>query len=98
MPVAMAISEAIGGIPTVTAVLVMLTGILGAIMVTPLINLLRIRDYAARGFAAGIASHGMGTARAFEVSELAGTFAGLGLALNALLTTILVPLMVSLWR
>ncbi len=97
-PIAMAISEGIGGLPTLTAVLVMLTGVLGAVLVTPLMNLLRIRDYGARGFAAGLAAHGLGTARAFQVNELAGTFAGLGLALNGLITAILVPLLVSLWR
>lgn len=97
-PIAMAISEAIGGIPTLTAVLVLMTGITGGIIVTPLMNLLRIRDFAARGFAAGLAAHGIGTARAFQVSDLAGTFAGLGLALNGLMTAILLPLLVSLWR
>jgi predicted murein hydrolase (TIGR00659 family) len=97
-PIAMAISEAIGGLPALTAVLVMLTGITGAIMVTPLMNLLRIKDYAARGFAAGVASHGMGTARAFQVSELAGSFAGLGLALNGLITAIVVPILFKLFR
>ena len=97
-PIAMAISEGIGGLPTLTAVLVLLTGVLGAILVTPVMNLLRVRDYGARGFAAGIAAHGLGTARAFQVNELAGTFAGLGLALNGLITAILVPLLVSLWR
>ena len=54
-------------------------------------NALGLRDYAARGFAAGVASHGIGTARAFQVSELAGTFAGLGLALNGLVTSVLAP-------
>jgi predicted murein hydrolase (TIGR00659 family) len=98
MPIAMAVSEAIGGLPTLTAVLVMLTGIVGAVAVTPLMNGLRIKDEAARGFAAGVASHGLGTARAFQVSQLAGTFAGLGLALNGLITAILVPLLASLWR
>ena len=96
-PIAMAIAEQIGGVPGLTAVLVILTGITGAITVTPLMNALGLRDYAARGFAAGVASHGIGTARAFQVSELAGTFAGLGLALNGLVTAILAPSMVHLW-
>jgi len=97
-PIAMAISEQIGGIPTLTAVLVILTGIVGAIMVTPLMNALSLRDYAARGFAAGVASHGIGTARAFQVNELAGTFAGMGLALNGLVTAVLAPALIHLWR
>ena len=88
-PIAMALTEPIGGIPALAAVLVVLTGILGAVIVTPLMNLLRIRDYAARGFAAGIASHGLGTARAFQVSEEAGTFAGIAMGLNGALTALI---------
>lgn len=87
-PIAMALTESLGGIPALAAVLVVLTGIFGAVIVTPLMNLLRIRDYAARGFAAGIASHGIGTARAFQVSEEAGTFAGIAMGLNGALTAI----------
>ena len=97
-PIAMGISEALGGLPTLTAVLVVLTGVIGAMTVTPLMNALRIRDYAARGFAVGLASHGIGTARAFQVNELAGTFAGIAMGLNAFLTAILVPLLVGLVR
>jgi putative effector of murein hydrolase len=66
------------------------------VIVTPLLNLGRVRDPRARGFAAGIAAHGIGTARAFQVSELAGTFAGTAMALNGLLTALLVPAMQAL--
>ena len=93
-PVAMGISEKLGGEPSMTAVLVILTGVLGAVIVTPLMNALRIRDYAARGFAVGLASHGIGTARAFVVDPLAGTFAGIAMGLNAILTSILTPILV----
>lgn len=92
-PIAMGISERVGGLPSLTAVLVILTGIIGAMTATPLFNLLRIRDYRARGFAIGIASHGIGTARAFQVNQIAGTFAGIGMGLNGLITAILVPLL-----
>ena len=91
--VAMGISARLGGDPGLTAVLVILTGILGAIIVTPLLNALRITDKRARGFAAGLAAHGIGTARAFQVDPLAGAFAGIAMGLNALLTAILVPLL-----
>jgi predicted murein hydrolase (TIGR00659 family) len=91
--VAMGISGRLGGDPALTAVLVILTGILGAIIVTPLLNRLRIADKRARGFAAGLAAHGIGTARAFQVDPLAGTFAGIAMGLNALLTAVLVPLL-----
>ena len=97
-PIAMGIASELGGIPTLTAVLVIFTGVLGAVMVTPLMNALRIRDYAARGFAAGVGAHGIGTARAFQVSELAGTFAGLAMALNGILTALIVPLAIHFFR
>lgn len=94
--IAMAISESLGGIPSLTAALVIATGIIGAVMVTPLMNALGIRDFAARGFAVGLASHGIGTARAFTVSSVAGTFAGIAMGLNAIVTAILVPLLLLL--
>lgn len=88
-PIAMALSSTLGGIPPLAAVLVVLTGIFGAVIVTPLMNALRITDYAARGFAVGVASHGIGTARAFQVSEEAGVFAGIAMGLNGALTALL---------
>ncbi len=95
--IAMAVSQSLGGIPSLTAALVIVTGIIGAIMVTPLMNALGIRDYAARGFAVGLASHGIGTARAFSVNTVAGTFAGIAMGLNAVVTALLVPLLLRLF-
>ena len=92
-PVAMGIAEKIGGLPALTAVLVIGTGILGATMATPLLNALRLSDHAARGLAVGIAAHGIGTARAFQVSEVAGTFAGIGMAASTVVASFLVPLL-----
>ena len=89
--VAMAVSETLGGAPPLTAVLVIATGILGAIVVTPLMNALKIHDYAARGFAVGLASHGIGTARAFAVDPVAGVFAGVAMGLNAVVTPAIIP-------
>lgn len=97
-PIAMGIAEQLGGIPSLTAVLVILTGILGAVLVTPLLNLLGVRDWRARGFATGVAAHGIGTARAFQVNELAGTFAGIALGLNGLATALLAPAIAALFR
>jgi predicted murein hydrolase (TIGR00659 family) len=93
--VAMGISESLHADPSLTAVSVVLTGIMGAITVTPLMNLTGITDYRARGFAVGIAAHGIGTARAFQVDEVAGVFAGIAMSLNALVTSLLVPLAVT---
>jgi predicted murein hydrolase (TIGR00659 family) len=97
-PIAMAISEHAGGLPSLTAAFVIATGICGAVVQTPLLNLLGLRDYRARGFAAGMSAHGLGTARAFEVDEVAGTFAGLALALNGLASSLLVPLLLRWLR
>jgi len=94
--VAMGISESLHADPSLTAVAVILTGIMGAIAVTPLMNRMKITDYRARGFAVGIAAHGIGTARAFQVDEVAGVFAGIAMSLNALVTSLLVPLAVTI--
>jgi len=93
-PIAMGIVEKVGGLPSLTAVLVVSTGIIGAVSATYVLDAMRIADDAVRGFAVGVAAHGIGTARAFQRSEEAGAFAGLGMALNGLLTAVLFPLLV----
>jgi predicted murein hydrolase (TIGR00659 family) len=90
--IAMGIAREIGGEPSLTATLVIATGILGAVMVTPLMVVLGFTDWRARGFAAGLAAHGIGTARAFQVNPVAGAFAGIAMGLNGLVTAALVPL------
>lgn len=94
--VSMAIAAQIGGIPAVTAVLTVLTGISGALIGGYVLNAMRISDPAARGFGMGLASHGIATARAFQESETAGTFSGLAMALNAVATALLTPLLIRL--
>ncbi|MDX9884414.1 LrgB family protein [Thauera sp.] len=90
-PIAMGVAERIGGLPSLTAVLVISTGIIGAVFARSINRWLRIDDHAVRGFAIGIASHGIGTARAFQVSEQAGAFAALAMGLNGLLTAVSLP-------
>lgn len=94
-PIAMGISELTGGLPSLTAVLVILTGILGAAIGTTVLKLVRVRDPRAEGFALGLASHGMGTARAMELGETQGAFAGLAMGLNGLLTAVALPLILA---
>ncbi|PVX30230.1 LrgB family protein [Sphingomonas pokkalii] len=91
-PVAMALAAQLGGIPALAAVVVLIAGVFGAMIATPLLDALRLRDYRVRGFAAGVAAHGFGTARAFQVTEIGGTFAGIGMALNAAMTALLLTL------
>lgn len=91
-PIAMGVAERIGGLPSLTAVLVISTGIIGAVFGRSLYQRLHvIQDHAVRGFAIGIASHGIGTARAFQVSEQAGAFAALAMGLNGLITALSLP-------
>ena len=94
-PIAMGVAERIGGIPSLTAVLVIVTGILGAVGGRYVFDALRVRDPAIRGFAIGVASHGIGTARAFQVSEQSGAFAALAMGLNGALTALLLPFFAS---
>ena len=96
-PIAMGVAEKLGGLPSLTAVLVVTTGVLGAVLARGTLNLLRIHDHAVRGFAVGLAAHGIGTARAFQVSEKMGAFAGLAMGLNGLLTAFLFPVLLGLW-
>ncbi len=92
-PVAMGVSEQLGGVPSLTAVFTILTGITGAVCGGAVLNFVRVRDRRARGLAVGVVAHGIGTARKMQVHPTSGAFAGLGLALNAITTSVLVPLL-----
>jgi len=91
-PVAMGIAERIGGVPALSAVFAVLTGMVGALSAKYLFNGLGIASYAVRGFALGTSSHGIGAARAIQVDEDAGAYAGIALGLQVLLASILMPL------
>lgn len=81
-PIAIALAQAAGGLPALTALLTVLTGVLGAVAAPAVLDLLRVPDPRVRGFAIGMSSHGIGTSRAFHDSALAGTFSGLAMALT----------------
>ncbi|SAK91922.1 LrgB family protein [Caballeronia catudaia] len=91
--IAIRISEKIGGIPSLTAVLVVMTGITGAVIAVPVLRLLRVRRPEIVGLAMGLAGHGIATARALQISEEAGAFAGLGMSLNGVLTACALPVL-----
>ena len=97
-PIAMGVSEQIGGLPSLTAVVVVLTGIAGAVIGDWVLDRLRIRDHAARGMALGVASHGIGTAHAIQKNRTSGAFSALAMALNGLVTALLLPLLVRLLK
>ncbi len=90
-PVAMGISEKVGGLPSLTAALVVLTGVLGAVIGTAVLASVRVRDDRARGLALGVTSHGIGTARAFQINDLAGSFSALAMGLMALVSAFALP-------
>lgn len=93
--IAMGVAEPLGGLPALTAVVVVATGVFGAMAAAPLFDALGVKDRRARGFAVGLAAHGMGTARAYQVDRTMGAFAGLALGLNGMATALLVPIF---WR
>ena len=93
----MGIAEKIGGIPALSAVFAVLTGMIGALSGKYLFDLLGVRDWAARGFALGTASHGIGAARALQVHADAGAYAGLALGLQVVIAALLLPLAAKLF-
>ena len=94
--VAVEVADRLGGITSLTAVIVISTGVFGAAFGPLILRLAGVHDDRAKGFALGVASHAIGTARAFQISETAGAFASVGMILNALLTIALAPLAVAL--
>ena len=96
--IAIGVSEKIGGIPALTAVLVILTGIMGNAVGVEVLNLIRVRDRVARGLAMGISSHGLGTARIILDDELAGAVSGLAMALNGVFTSLILPYLINVLK
>lgn len=92
-PVAIAVTDSLGGIPPLTAVLVILIGVVGAVVGPATLNLLRVRDRRARGLAVGAVSHGVGASRMLREDETEGAFAGLSMGLTALAISLLVPVL-----
>ncbi|AKG91209.1 TIGR00659 family protein [Geoglobus ahangari] len=94
--IAIGVSEKISGIPSLTAVLVILTGIMGNAAGVEVMNAARIKDRVARGLAMGVTAHGLGTARIILDDEVSGAVSGLGMALNGIFTSIVLPLIAVL--
>jgi len=95
-PIAMGVAERINVSPTLTAVFAVTTGILGAILVRYVLDAVGSKAWWQRGFAVGVAAHGIGTSRAFSVHPEAGTYASLGMGLHGVLGAVLIPLAVRL--
>lgn len=93
-PIAIEIAEKIHAIPSLAVLFVIITGVSGSILATSFFKLLRIKNEKAQGLAIGIASHGIGAARAFDISQTAGTYAIIGMSLMGLLSGIMLPLLI----
>ncbi len=96
-PIAMSISQSIGGVPSITAVFVILTGVLGTLMGPSVLRLFRIDNEIARGVSLGTAAHGTGTSKAFELSSLTGTISSIAMILTALLSIGLAPALLAVF-
>lgn len=96
-PIAMSISQSIGGVPSITAVFVIMTGVLGTMMGPSVLRLFRIDNEIARGVSLGTAAHGTGTSKAFELSSLTGTISSIAMILTALFTIGVAPAMLAVF-
>ena len=87
-PIAVSVAQAHGGIPSITVVAVILTGILGSILAPLLIRLFRVKDPIAAGLAIGACSHAVGTSKALELGETEGAMSGLAIGVCGLVTVL----------
>jgi putative effector of murein hydrolase len=95
-PIAMGIAERIHASPTLTAVFAMATGVLGAVLGRFILNAVHVTAWWQRGFAIGVAAHGIGTSRAFSVHPAAGVFASLGMGMHGVVSAVVLPAALAL--
>lgn len=97
-PIAIITSQQIGGIPSLAVGFVLITGIIGALFGTIVFKLARVKHDTSKGFALGLVSHGIGTARAIEISEKAAAFGALAMGLSGIFTAIFLPMVITFFR
>ena len=96
VPIALEVTDIIGGSSSLIAISVVFTGVLGAILGPTMLRLLKISDPVARGVAMGCSAHGIGTGRAIELGAVEGAVSGLCIVLMGVVTSLLVPILNSL--
>jgi predicted murein hydrolase (TIGR00659 family) len=96
-PIAMGIAQNLGGLPSLAAVFVMITAMVGTVCCGVVFKLCGVRDWRAKGLAAGTAAHGMGTSYMLTLNRTAGAFGGLAIGLNGIVTSIALPVLVSIF-
>lgn len=89
-PIAISLSQQLGGITSITVAAVIVTGILGAIFSPLMSRIFHVHDSVARGVAIGTCSHAVGTTKALEMGSLEGAMSGVSIAVSGLLTTVIV--------
>lgn len=97
-PLAMSVSQSIGGIPAIAAAVVVVVGITGALIGYPLLRLLRVTDPEAQGLAMGACAHAIGTAASAERGISQGAFASLAMVMCGILTAAVAPLLFALYH
>ena len=95
-PIAMEVTQVLGGIPSLTAAIVVITGLIGAIIGFKTLSIGRVNNPMALGLSMGAASHALGTSAAMERDQFVGAYASLGLTLNGILTALLTPTVIEL--
>lgn len=95
-PIAMEVANTLGGIPSLTAAVVVCVGLLGSIVGVKTLKLTRVGSPIAQGLSLGTAAHAVGTATAMDISSKYGAYASLGLTLNGILTALLTPTILRL--
>jgi putative effector of murein hydrolase len=96
-PIAMALSQEVGGVPALTAALAIAGGIVAAVIGQTVLRWFRVDDWRSQGLAAGVAGSGVAAAQIAPLSGLAAAFAAIGIGLNGLITAFIVPLLAWLW-
>lgn len=96
-PIGIGISEELGGIPAITAAIIVVTGVVGNVLAKAMCRLFRVEEPVARGIALGSASHVVGTAKAMEMGETEGAASSLSIVVSGLLTVILAPVFAGLY-
>lgn len=95
-PIAMEVTQVLGGIPSLTAAIVVITGLIGAVIGFKTLSVGHVRNPMARGLSMGAASHALGTSAAMDRDQFVGAYASLGLTINGILTALFTPAIIDL--
>ena len=95
-PIAMEVTQVLGGIPSLTAAIVVITGLIGAIIGFKTLSVGHVRNPMALGLSMGAASHAVGTSAAMDRDQFVGAYASLGLTINGILTALFTPAIIDL--